>query len=79
MVTNNVVKITNNGMISIPAALRKKYNLKDGKYVMVIEDEGTLRIIPIEKTEDLQKRSVTFERMLEIMKESRKEELELEK
>jgi len=73
------VKITNRGMISIPAALRKKYGLKDGGYMMVIEDEGSLRLIPIKNIEELRKGAITTEEMLKIMEESRKEELELEK
>ena len=35
-----VVKVTNKGMISIPAEIRKKHNIKDGDYVLVEEDES---------------------------------------
>ena len=79
MSTKNIVKITNRGMISIPAVFRKKYNLEDGKYIMVIEDEGTLRLIPIKSTKELQEKGPTVEEALKVIKESRKEDLELEK
>ncbi len=43
------VKVTNKGMISIPAMIRKKYKIKDGDYVLIKEDEdGIIRLIPIE-------------------------------
>lgn len=78
MALDKVVKITNRGMISIPASLRKKFSLKDGDRVLVIEDEGTLRIIPVLKIEKIRKMSkTTSEELIKIIEESRKEELEL--
>ena len=78
MTPDNVVKVTNRGMITIPASLRKKYGLRDGDQVIVVEDEGMLKIIPLESIESLQNRSITTKEMLEILKRSREEELELE-
>ncbi|HUY00775.1 MAG TPA: AbrB/MazE/SpoVT family DNA-binding domain-containing protein [Candidatus Deferrimicrobium sp.] len=78
MTTNNVVKITNRGMICIPANFRKKYNLEDGQYMQVIDDEGSLRLIPIKSTKELQEQGPSLEKVLAIIKESRKEDLELE-
>jgi AbrB family looped-hinge helix DNA binding protein len=72
------VKVTNRGMVTIPASLRKKYGLQDGDQVIVVEDEGMLKIIPIESIKNLQKRSISTKEMLEILKRSREEELELE-
>ena len=72
------VTITNNGMITIPAALRKKYNLKDGDKVLIIEDEGCLRIIRLSTDEEIRKNSYTFEEMQAQMEKSRKEEIERE-
>ena len=65
-------------MVTIPASLRKKYGLQDGDQVEVVEDEGMLKIIPIKSIKSLQKRSITTKEMLEILKRSREEELELE-
>ena len=79
MTSKTVVKITNRGMVSIPAAFRKKYDLKDGNYVIVLEEEGTLRLIPLKSTEQLQEESIPAEEMLKIIAETRKEELELER
>ena len=79
MTSKTIVKITNRGMVSIPAAFRKKYDLKDGNYVIVLEEEGTLRLIPLKSTEQLQEESISVEEMRNIIAESRKEELELER
>jgi len=49
------VTITNQGMITIPAAFRKSYNLKDGDKILIVEDEGTLKIIPLKEEEELKK------------------------
>jgi len=65
-------------MVTIPASLRKKYGLQDGDQVIVVEDEGMLKIIPLKSIKSLQKRSITTKEMLEILKRSREEELELE-
>jgi antitoxin PrlF len=73
-----IVKVTNRGMITIPANLRKKYGLKDGDKVVVIEDEGMLKIIPVESIQSLQNRSITAKEMVGILKKSREEELERE-
>ncbi len=78
MTTNTIVKITNRGMISIPSIFRKKYNLEDGQYMLVIEDEGSLKLIPIKPTKELQEKGPDTEEVLKIIKESRKEDLELE-
>lgn len=45
---------------------------------MIIEDEQSKKIIPIESLESLRKRSITTKKMIEIMKKAKKEELELE-
>jgi len=57
-------------MITIPASLRKKYGLQDGDQVIVVEDEGMLKIIPLESIKSLQNRSITTKEMLEILKRS---------
>lgn len=72
------ITITNRGMITIPAVLRKRYHLNDGNQVVIIEDEGTLRIIPITPIETLRTMSVPAEEMLKELKKSHAEELERE-
>lgn len=74
------VKVTNKGMISIPAMIRKKYKIKDGDHVLIKEDQdGIIRLIPIESIETLRKNSLSVEESREIFAESRKEDRELEK
>ena len=77
-VNEKEVTITNRGMITIPAAFRKNFNLKDGDKVLIIEDEGTLKIIPIKDPETLRLNSYNTEEMKKEMNKSRKEELERE-
>ncbi len=72
------IVITNRGMITIPATLRKRYNLHDGDRIVIIEDEGTLRLIPIVPEELLRVQSCPAGEMVKILRESRAEELELE-
>jgi AbrB family looped-hinge helix DNA binding protein len=73
------VKVTNHGMINIPASLRKKFQITDGDYVLIQEDKDFLKIIPIESIESLQARSpYTAKDMLNLLEKSKKQELELE-
>ena len=73
------VKVTNKGMISIPANIRKKYNIKDGDYIVVKEEEnGTIKLIPIEDINSLRNRALTVEESREIFEQSRREDRELE-
>ncbi len=79
IVNEKEVTITNRGMITIPAAFRKNFNLRDGDKVLIIEDEGTLKIIPIKDPESLRLNSYDTEEMKMEMDKSRNEELEREK
>jgi len=75
-----IVKVTNKGMISIPAEIRKKFNISDGDYVIVKEEEtNEIKIIPIESEESLRKRGLTVKEFRKVLEQSRKEDLELEK
>ena len=79
VVNEKEVTITNRGMITIPAAFRKIFDLKDGDKVLIIEDEGTLKIIPIKDPKSLRLTSYDTEEMQKEMDKSRKEELERER
>jgi len=77
--TEKVVKVTNRGMISIPAEIRKKYNISDGDYILVKEEKnGDIKIIPIESEESLRKKGLTVEEFRKIFNQSRKEDMGLE-
>jgi AbrB family looped-hinge helix DNA binding protein len=72
------ITITNRGMITIPAVLRKRFGLGDGDRVVLIEDEGTIRIIPLLPEEKLRAQSCSASEMIRMLEKSRAEELELE-
>jgi AbrB family looped-hinge helix DNA binding protein len=73
-------KINEKGMITIPAAIRKRHDLSAGREIAVMEIEGVITIIPIMTKEELLKSRVTpLAEMEKIYDEARKEELELEK
>lgn len=44
-----LAKISTNGRLTIPLAIRKKYHLKSGTRVRIIDDSGEIQIIPITK------------------------------
>lgn len=80
MTIEKPVKVTNHGMISIPAEIRKKYGIKDGDRVYVIEDENGIRVIPIMDMSVLREKvHMTTESMLDFMEKARRRELEIEK
>ncbi|MBN2151976.1 MAG: AbrB/MazE/SpoVT family DNA-binding domain-containing protein [Candidatus Lokiarchaeota archaeon] len=74
------VKVTNKGMISIPAEIRKKHNIVDGQYVLVTEDEeGNIILEPVKKIDDIRKNAPTVEEFKKIYLESREEDARLER
>jgi AbrB family looped-hinge helix DNA binding protein len=72
----SAVTVSNHGRVTIPAMLRKKFSIKDGDRVTFIEDEGTLRIIPLLDLESIRSSSYTVAEMERVQAESRKDELE---
>lgn len=75
-----VIKVTNKGMISIPAKIRKKFNINDGDFVLVKEEDNRkITIVPIESIDTLRERALTVEEFRKVFERSRKEDLELEK
>ena len=69
------VTVTNQGMITIPAAFRKSFGLKDGDKVLVVEDEGSLKLIPLKIEEEIRKNAYTKAEILNQMKKSKKEDI----
>jgi len=78
MTAKEIVKITRRGMITIPLGLRKKFNLKIGSSVALIEDEGKLTLIPLYNVEELRENFISKKEMAEIIDQTDKEEMELE-
>ncbi len=80
MAIEKPVKVNNHGMISIPAEIRRKYGIKDGDRIYVLEDEDGIRIIPIVDIDVLRREiNMNTVEMLEFMAKERKKELEIEK
>ncbi len=77
-IKEKTVTITNQGMITIPSAFRKVFGLKDGDKVLVIEDEGALKIIPLKDEQELRKTSYSTKEMLNQIEKSKKEEIKRE-
>lgn len=69
------VTVTNQGMITIPAAFRKSFDLKDGDKVLVVEDEGSLKLIPLKNEEEIRKNTYSKAEILNQMKKSKKEDI----
>ena len=72
------VTVTNQGMITIPAAFRKSFDLKDGDKVLVVEDEGSLKLIPLKNEEEIRKNTYTKAEILNQIKKGKKEEISRE-
>jgi AbrB family looped-hinge helix DNA binding protein len=74
------VKVSNKGMISIPAEIRKKHNIVDGQYVLVSEDEeGKIILEPVKMIEEIRKNAPTTAEFKKAFLESREEDMRLER
>ena len=78
IIKEKLVTITNQGMVTIPAICRKMHNLKDGDKVLIVEDEGTLKMIPLKEIEEIQKESYNTKEMLDQMEKAKKSEVRRE-
>ena len=70
------VKINNKGMITIPARIRKKYNLITGNEVAIYDLNGQIVIIPILDIDKI--RTFTREEFGKVYEEIHDEEVKLE-
>ena len=77
--TEEVLTISNRGLITIPSEIRKKYHLQPGTKLLLIEEEGQLALIPLMDLETLAKHGPTCKQLLESFEEEEKQESELEK
>ena len=74
-----IATMTDRGTITIPASLRKKFNLKPGAEIALVEDEGKLLVIPIVDIETIRKDFPSRKEMEKELEKSHEIELELEK
>ena len=42
-----IVKVSSKGQITLPAGLRKRFNIKPGTYLRFVEEEHDFRVIPV--------------------------------
>ena len=51
ILVNNLVKVTRNCQVTIPATVREKLGIKEGNLVRIIYDEpeGIAKIVPVRK------------------------------
>lgn len=67
-------------MITIPKNIRKKYGIKTGSEIAVIEVDGNITIIPIMSIEELEaSRKTSLAEAEQAFKEIKDEEMELER
>jgi len=78
IIKEKLVTITNQGMITIPAAFRKIYKLKDGDKVLIVEDEGRLKMIPLKEIDEIRKDSYSSETMINQIEKSKRKEVKRE-
>ena len=76
MVETKSLVINNKGMITIPAELRKKYNLQPGTKVTIVEVNGHLELLPVVDITKLRIHQAS--EFLESIEEARKTEIALE-
>lgn len=71
----NMVTVTNRGMLTIPAKIRKKLNIKDGNKILVSEKNGYIILKPIIDFTKEKNKIFDYEEMVDLMKkrESQKE------
>ena len=48
-----VVTVSSKGQITIPSRLRKKMNLEEGEALLITEEDGAIKIIPVPKLSKL--------------------------
>jgi AbrB family looped-hinge helix DNA binding protein len=79
MASKTVVKTTLRGMITIPLSIRKKFHIKAGTPIVILEDEGKLQLIPLRDLEEIRHLLPSPEELKEEFEEDHRKELELEK
>jgi len=76
---NKKIIVDRRGMITIPAPLRKKYNLHEGSELVILDIDGKLEIVPIyDDFAKIQEKLSSRKVIEKSYEESTKIELELE-
>ena len=75
---SKIVTMTNRGMITIPASIRNKYQLKDGQPLVIIAQENKMVLIPIIDLEKERDSFLDSDAMKQILDQFDDEEIHLE-
>ena len=75
---SKIVTMTNRGMITIPASIRNKYQLKDGQPLVIIAQENKMVLIPIIDLEKERDSFLDSDAMKHILDQFDDEEIHLE-
>jgi len=76
---NKTITVNRKGMITLPAVLRKKYNIHEGSELVILDIDGKLEIVPIyDDFAEIQQKLSSRKVIEKSYEESIKIELELE-
>ncbi|MEM2975002.1 MAG: AbrB/MazE/SpoVT family DNA-binding domain-containing protein [Candidatus Bathyarchaeia archaeon] len=67
--------VTEKGMITLPADIRRKYSIRKGSKVKFLEEEKGILIIPIPRLEDLFGIDPSMKEVAKAISEGRREEI----
>jgi AbrB family looped-hinge helix DNA binding protein len=70
--------VTEKGMITLPVDIRRKYSIKRGSKVKLMEVEKGILIVPIPKLEDLFGIDPSMRKVAKAISEGRREEIQHE-
>ena len=70
--------VTEKGMITLPADIRRKYSIKKGSKVTLTDEEKGILITPIPKLEDLFGIDPSMKEVAKAISEGRREEIQHE-
>jgi len=71
---NNLIKVTRNYQITIPADVRRRLNISEGDFIKIVydESEGVAKIIPVKRKRTTVKlgRKISVEEIEKIVEEA---------
>ena len=74
-----VMRVNSKGMVTIPSELRKKYHIREGSEVAIIEVNGEIQLLPILDLKEMRTLLPSRAAMKKEYAEGRETEMELER
>jgi len=74
-----VMRVNSKGMVTIPSELRKKYHIREGSEVAIIEVNGEIQLLPILDLKEMRTLLPSRAAMKKEYAEARETEMELER